>query len=170
MLNGFKKTFMSFKEKPNNDSNSGDVYSPADGKIVQLEEVNDPVFQNRSIGDGCAVTPINGKLFSPISGEVITVFPTRHAIGIRSDDGKEILLHIGINTVELNGKGFTPYVKKGEFVKAGALIMEFDLDFIKKHGYDTDIIVILTNAKEYNGISCETKKITHGEVLFTVVD
>ncbi|MFD1362586.1 PTS sugar transporter subunit IIA [Lentibacillus salinarum] len=162
------KKLLRGKEESSNHSGIDKVYAPVDGEIISLKNVNDPVFQDGSMGDGCAIIPTKGVAYAPISGKITTMFP--HAIGIIGNDGKEILLHIGINTVDLNGNGFKPYVKKGDDVKVGSKIMEFDLELIKEKGYETDVLVILTNSKEYNGISLEPKSVTRNEILFTVND
>lgn len=166
----FNKIQRNLTEKKDTNEDQNTIYAPADGKLVLLEDVNDPVFNDGSMGLGCAVIPKNGKIYAPISGVIQAVFPTNHAIGIKNKDGIEILLHIGINTVELNGKGFSALVEKDEKVKVGQLIMEYDLDLIKENGFDTDIIVILTNSSQYKGISYEPKSIKHGEALFSIKD
>lgn len=116
--------------------------TPAAGKLIPISEVNDPAFSQKMMGDGFAVIPNNGKIYAPMSGTATAVFPTNHAIGIETEDGTEILLHIGIDTVKLNGKGFKSYVKQGDKVKQGELLVDADLDLIKSEGYDPVVIVL----------------------------
>ncbi len=123
------------------------IYSPCDGKIKDIEEVDDPVFSNKTMGPGFAFEPSGNEIVSPISGVVSMVFPTKHAIGITDDDGVEWLIHIGIDTVNLKGEGFELFVETKQRIKAQETLMKIDIDFIKTKGFKTDIIVIAT-AKE----------------------
>ena len=129
------------------------IVSPIDGKIKLLETVNDETFANKMMGDGIAIVPSNGMLCAPVSGEVTMVFPTNHALAIKGEGGVEILIHIGIDTVELNGKGFTSLVKQGDFINVGDKLIEFDLDLVKASGYDSDVMVIITNTLDFNSIN-----------------
>lgn len=124
------------------------VYSPLKGTVVALETVNDEAFASGAMGPGVGIIPAEGKLYAPVDGEVTAVFPTNHALGISSADGLEILVHIGIDTVEMNGNGFTGHVKTGDKVKAGKLLVEFSIDKIKAAGYDPTTMVLVTNADE----------------------
>lgn len=117
---------------------------PAHGKMISLDKVNDPVFSSGAMGTGLAVIPSDGKVFAPCDCEVVMTFPTRHAIGLKTNDGREILIHIGIDTVSLNGKHFTTHVEQGQKVKQGDLLVSFDLDGLIKDGYDPTIMVINT--------------------------
>lgn len=128
------------KEKLNNG-----LLIKGEGEIVELSEVNDPVFASGGLGTGCGQVPVNGNVYSPVTGVVKTVFPTKHAYGIMTDDGDEILVHIGVDTVQLKGEGFEASVEVGRHVKAGDLICKFDLEAVKKAGYDTTIIYINTS-------------------------
>lgn len=135
------------------DKNEIDIKQPVSGKVISIETVNDPVFSSGALGTGIAVEPTDGKLKAPISGTVSAVFPTGHAIGITSDDGIELLLHIGINTVQLNGKFFKTLVTQGSKVAVGTDLIEFDLDNIKKAGYDTTVMMVVTNSNQFDNIS-----------------
>ncbi len=135
--------FNDFKEK---------LVKPVEGKVIPLSEVKDEVFSKEVVGKGVAIIPAEGKLYSPVNGVVQTVFPTRHAYGIISDSGVEILMHIGLDTVNLQGKYFESKVKDGQAVKAGELLAEFNLEEIKNLGYDTSTEVIITNSKDYESI------------------
>ena len=123
------------------------VYSVVQGLAKNLDNVSDPVFSKRMLGDGVAVEPSNSRIFSPVDGKIIMFFETKHAVGIRAEDGAELLLHIGIDTVELNGKPFKERVKIGDSVSRGDLLLEVDFPMIKKSGYDTTVMLIATNRK-----------------------
>ena len=108
------------------------------------------------VGDGFAIKPAEGKVFSPVNGTVVTVFPTKHAIGIAADNGTEILIHIGIDTVNLKGEGFTSHIEQGDIVEQGQLLMEMDLDYIAKNASSIITPVVFTNLEE--GQSIKLKK------------
>ena len=110
------------------------IGSPCKGKAVALTEVPDPTFSEKILGDGFAVIPSEGKIYAPADGEVTVVFDTLHAITMTTDQGAELLIHIGMDTVALKGEGYTPKVEAGASVKKGDLLMEFDMDFIKEKG------------------------------------
>lgn len=144
----------------------GLVLSPLTGEAIPMAEVNDPTFSAEVLGKGMAVIPTEGKVYSPVNGSIMTVFDTKHAIGIVSEDGLEILIHIGINTVELNGEGFTSYVKENQEVKAGELLVEFDMEKIKEAGYDITTPVIITNTYDYTNVEMICSgNINHGDKL-----
>ncbi|WP_243681956.1 PTS sugar transporter subunit IIA [Lacticaseibacillus manihotivorans] len=115
---------------------------------MPLNEVDDEVFASRAMGDGVAVQPTDGNIYAPVSGEVLTVFPTQHAVGIRTAGGIEVLVHIGINTVDLKGEGFNLTIKQGDHVKAGQQIGTVDLALLQKRGYDTTTMLIVTNMQD----------------------
>lgn len=124
----------------------------AEGELVKLETVQDEVFASKTMGDGVAIIPQKGILYAPCDATIETVFQTSHAIGMITDTKTEILLHIGINTVELNGKGFTPHVVDGQVVKKGDVLIEFDIEEIKKAGYDITTLLLITNTNEQETI------------------
>ena len=128
------------------------VKSPLTGEVVPLENVNDPTFAQGMLGKGAAVLPSEGVLTSPVNGEVVTAFPTKHAYGLKADTGEEILIHIGLNTVELNGKHFETFVENGQKIKVGDKLAEFDIDAIKKAGYDLTTMVLISNTPDYSDI------------------
>ena len=128
------------------------VFSPIDGKVISLDKVNDGVFSEGMLGKGIAIEPSIGRAVSPINGVVSTVFETKHAIGLTSDDGIEILIHIGIDTVKLNGEHFNTHVKSGDKVKVGDILVEFDIEKIKEAGYPIVTPVIITNTDSYENI------------------
>ncbi len=119
-----------------------------DGKIISITEVEDQAFASKAMGDGLAFEPANGKIYAPYSGTLTVVFPTGHAFGMTTDDGKEILIHIGMDTVELEGKGFNSKVTQGQHVSQGELLTEVDLDYVKSQGKSTVIPVVFTSGNE----------------------
>ncbi len=136
------------------------------GKAVPLESVGDEVFSTKILGDGCAVEPEEGRLYSPCDGKVEGVFDTKHAVNLTSDSGAEILLHIGIDTVKLGGKYFKSFVKQGQSVKKGDLLITFDMDGIKRDGYKLTTPMIVCNSGSYKRIRSAVKgKIGAGEKL-----
>ena len=128
------------------------IYSPVKGEQISLERVSDPVFSQKMMGDGTAIIPSEKTIVAPISGVLTTVFPTKHAFGIEGDNGEEILIHIGINTVELNGKYFTLHVKQDDYVKQGDPLVTVDFDSIKKEGYSLETPLIVLNTSNYKEI------------------
>jgi PTS system beta-glucosides-specific IIC component len=135
------------------------IYSPIEGKVVPLDEVNDPMFSEKMMGNGVAIIPKEGRVVSPVNGTVNAVFDTKHAIGIVSNEGAEILIHIGLDTVKLGGKFFDAKIKVGDSINVGDLLVEFDIEEIKKAGYDVITPVIITNTAAYAEISIETSKV-----------
>ncbi|EPI13877.1 PTS system trehalose-specific IIBC component [Enterococcus faecium SD2A-2] len=131
------------------------LFAVAAGNIKEITEVNDPVFSQKMMGDGYAVEPSNGKVYAPVNGKVTSVFETKHAIGILSDEGLEVLVHMGLDTVELKGVPFTVFVKEGDLVTPETLIAEMDLPEIEQAGKKTDIIVALTNNEKVAGLSLD---------------
>ncbi|MYN69983.1 PTS transporter subunit EIIC [Streptococcus suis] len=129
------------------------VYSVADGQAVSITEVNDPVFAQKMMGDGYAVEPVNGNVYAPVSGIVTSVFPTKHAVGILSDQGVEVLVHVGLDTVALNGAPFSTKVADGQHVQAGDLLLVADLDAIRSADRETTIVVAFTNSAEIKSVS-----------------
>ena len=132
------------------------IVAPMAGKAIAMTDVADPVFASEAMGKGAAIVPTEGKIFSPVDGSVTLVTETCHAIGLLSDAGAEVLLHIGIDTVELNGEPFTPFVKAGDEVKKGDLLMEADLSAIKAAGKDTTTMVVVTNTDAYGSVEGHT--------------
>ncbi len=132
-----------------------EVYSVADGQVVALEQVKDPVFAQKMMGDGFAVEPANGNIVSPVSGTVSSIFPTKHALGIVTEAGLEVLVHIGLDTVSLEGKPFTVHVAEGQKVVAGDLLVTADLDAIRAAGRETSTVVVFTNAEAIKSVKLE---------------
>lgn len=136
------------------DGNNGELIlaSPLKGRVIPLSEVPDETFASGVLGDGVGIQPAEGKVYAPFDCTVAAVFDTKHAIGLETSDGVELLIHIGMDTVKLNGEPFTVYVEAGETVKAGGLLVEFDMDKIKAAGLDTVTPVIVTNPGKYKSI------------------
>lgn len=132
-----------------------EVYSVADGQVVALEQVKDPVFAQKMMGDGFAVEPANGNIVSPVSGTVSSIFPTKHALGIVTEAGLEVLVHIGLDTVSLEGKPFTVHVAEGQKVAAGDLLVTADLDAIRAAGRETSTVVVFTNGDVIKSVKLE---------------
>lgn len=132
-----------------------EVYSVADGQVVALEQVKDPVFAQKMMGDGFAVEPSNGNIVSPVSGTVSSIFPTKHALGLVTEAGLEVLVHIGLDTVSLEGKPFTVHVAEGQKVAAGDLLVTADLDAIRAAGRETSTVVVFTNAEAIKSVKLE---------------
>lgn len=146
------------------------IASPLKGEVVPLTEVKDETFASEMMGKGIAINPTEGKVVSPINGTVQMIFKTKHAIGLKSEDGAEILIHIGMDTVQLDGKHFTAHVKDGDKVKVGDTLVEFDMDAIKKEGYELVTPVIITNTMDYLEIvPKEIKSVNAGEDIITIL-
>ena len=132
-----------------------EVYSVADGEVIALEQVKDPVFAQKMMGDGFAVEPANGNIVSPVSGTVSSIFPTKHALGLVTEAGLEVLVHIGLDTVSLEGKPFTVHVAEGQKVAAGDLLVTADLDAIRAAGRETSTVVVFTNGDAIKSVKLE---------------
>lgn len=137
-------------------SGNSEITAPQTGVCVALTEVPDDVFAEKVLGDGIAIKPIADSVFSPVNGTIIQVAHTFHALGIEGDDGVEILVHLGINTVELKGEGFKCYVKVGDKVKKGDKLMDMDRAFIESKGYNTISPCIITNMDSISKLEINT--------------
>lgn len=178
---GFVMAFVTFKDSKNEAAEAPktqDVIqvkkevlgSPLTGKVMELSEVEDAAFSGGLLGKGFAIDPTEGDVVAPCDGTVMTLFPTKHAIGIVSDDGAEVLIHLGLNTVQLEGKYFTAHVKQGDHVKKGQLLVSVDLDSVKKEGYSMVTPVIITNTTDYLDIvEMKNGDITRQEDALTVL-
>lgn len=148
------------------------ILSPATGTVKDITEVPDKTFADKILGDGAAVIPEEGKIFAPADGTVVNIMDTKHGIMFQTAQGVELLIHIGLETVNLNGKYFTSHVENGAQVKAGDLLVEFDLDAIKKEGYDPITPVVVTNGDDYIrsvNMLKSGEKAAHGDCLLTIV-
>ena len=146
------------------------IKSPLKGEVVSLSKVNDITFSEEIMGKGIAINPKEGKVVSPINGTVSAIFNTKHAIGLTSDEGVEILIHIGLDTVQLEGKHFKAHVKAGDKVQVNDLLVEFDIDAIENEGYEVITPIIITNHSEYlDVVSRQIKEVDMGEDLITII-
>lgn len=174
MLIAFIMTFVSFKDKvlvqiektttTNIDQpllHNVVVQSPLKGTLLPLQEVKDSAFSSGILGKGIAIIPSHGVLYAPVSGSIATLFPTLHAIGIVSDEGVEVLMHIGLDTVQLEGKGFEAFVAQGDHVQQGQKLLSFDIEYITKAGYSIETPIVITNSQNYLDVLCETQSEVH---------
>jgi sugar PTS system EIIA component len=132
------------------------IYAPVTGKLTNIEEVPDPTFSQKMMGDGVAIIPSEGKVVAPIDGEVMQVFPTKHAIGLKGKSGIELLIHIGLETVGMNGEGFEAHTSQGKKVSVGDPLVTFDMDLVKEKASNTITPVVLTNMDIVDTLNKET--------------
>lgn len=145
------------------------ILNPISGEIEDLAQAHDPAFADGSMGDGFVIEPSSGDVYAPFDGEVTMLFNTKHAIGLTSDNGVQVMIHIGIDTVKLNGEYFESFVKQGDKIKKGQKLLHFDLNEIKKAGYDCSTVVIVTNTKDYQSVELlNAGKNDHGSVTLKV--
>lgn len=146
------------------------ITSPLSGEVLPLTQVKDQVFSSGALGKGVAIKPSEGKLYAPADGVVTTLFPTGHAVGITTETGAEILMHIGMDTVELDGQGFTVKVKQDDHVKKGDLLVEFDIEAIEAAGFSTITPIVVTNTSDFMDVlDMDQKEVIHGEDFLTIV-
>ena len=142
------------------------ICAPAAGTLIPVSSVNDPTFAEEMLGKGAAVIPEEGTFYSPVNGKVQMVFDMKHAIGFLSGEGAEVLLHVGLDTVSLKGKFFETLVQEGQSVKVGTPVLRADLEGIRKAGYETTTLTILTNHTEYKEVSVKAEgKAQKGEEI-----
>ncbi|WP_080875844.1 PTS sugar transporter subunit IIA [Oceanobacillus timonensis] len=138
-----------FKKK---ESQEIELFAPVDGEVIPLEEVPDPVFSEKMMGDGIAIKPSNGNIVSPVDGEIVQAFPTKHAVGVKAENGAEILIHIGLETVALDGEGFTMHVKEGDKVKKGDALVDVDLAVVGEKAVSTVTPLLITNMNDLEAL------------------
>ncbi|MGX4601178.1 PTS sugar transporter subunit IIA [Faecalimicrobium sp. JNUCC 81] len=145
--------FKKLKEKLGKKEDNGILIgSPIEGEVVSIKEVNDPTFSEEILGKGIAIKPSNGRVVAPVDGEVTIMFKTKHALSLVSEDGVEILIHVGLETVNLKGEHFKSHVDVGDKVEAGDLLVEFNIDKIKEAGYDITTPVVVCNTAEFSNV------------------
>ena len=145
------------------------VAAACDGKLMPITDVKDEVFSQKMLGDGYAIKPTDGKIYSPVAGTVTTVFPTKHAIGITTDNNLEILVHLGIDTVELKGEPFEVAVKQGDTVKQDDYLASMNTELITAENYDDRVIVVYTNMDVIKSVSdVSAGDTTHGDTVQTL--
>ena len=155
-------------EQPVLSAQSGVVGCPMTGKVIPMADIPDATFAAGVLGEGCGIEPAEGRVVAPFDGVVTTVADTRHALGLSSPDGMELLIHVGINTVELAGEGFTLHCAEGDTVKAGQVLLDVDLDRIRKGGYSTTTAVLLTNAEDLGEPTVALGQHREGEPILTI--
>ncbi|MGX0817108.1 glucose-specific PTS transporter subunit IIBC [Staphylococcus saprophyticus] len=146
------------------------IYAPGNGQVIPLSEVPDQVFAQKMMGDGVGFIPADGKIVAPFDGTVKTIFPTKHAIGLESDQGLELLIHIGIDTVKLNGEGFESFVETDDRVHKGQVLMQIDLDYITAHAPSTVTPLIITNLEDRQLSVEDVKDVTAEQLIIKVID
>ena len=144
------------------------IFSPLSGEVIPLSSVNDETFAEGIMGEGCAILPSDDRVYSPVSGLIIAFFETHHAITILSEEGAEILIHVGKDTVELKGKHFTPLKKVGERVKRGEALLSFNRKAIAEAGYDVTTPITIANSSRYTLSVTESKTVIAGDLLCTL--
>ncbi|MPM60302.1 hypothetical protein SDC9_107153 [bioreactor metagenome] len=174
LVSSFLVTYLLVPKEETEDfvTNEVDLHAVAQGAYVPLEDVPDEVFSTKMMGDGFAIEPINGEIYAPVSGVVTTIFPSKHAIGIKTTNGVEILVHMGIDTVSLNGEGFELFVQAGDKVSSKTKIAKMDLDYIRTQKKSTIVMVIILNMERVVTLHGEKRLDgTHqsGELLEKVV-
>ncbi|MGC6176229.1 PTS sugar transporter subunit IIA [Lacrimispora sp. 38-1] len=135
-----------------------DILAPVEGMAVPLSEVKDPAFSEEILGKGIAIIPSKGRIVAPVNGVLSVMFETMHAVSITADNGAEVMIHVGLDTVKLKGEGYRSFKKQGDAVKAGELLLEFELEEIRKKGYDLITPVIILNTGEFPDMECHVGK------------
>ncbi len=178
MVIGFVATFITYKDdapvkisdKAKTNVKTETIVAPLNGEVIELSKVEDEAFSSGALGQGIAIIPSEGKLYAPVEGEITTFFPTGHAVGMVSNDGVEVLIHIGMDTVKLNGDGFNKKAAQGDKVKKGDLLLEFDIEKIKSAGYSLMTPIIITNTDDYSDVvPTDAKTVRQGDEIITVL-
>ncbi|MGN0154519.1 MAG: beta-glucoside-specific PTS transporter subunit IIABC [Lachnospiraceae bacterium] len=147
-----------------------EIAAPVKGEVIALSEVQDEAFSSGALGDGVAIVPAEGKFYAPCDGTISAFFPTGHAFGITTDGGAELLIHVGMDTVKLDGKGFAAKKQEGDKVKKGELLLEVDLEAVKAAGFSTVTPIIVTNTDDFAGVSkTDKKEVNHGDVVMSTM-
>lgn len=144
------------------------IYSPINGMTMNIENVNDNVFSEKLIGDGIAIIPSDGMIYAPFDGICTATLQSNHAIGLTSCNNTELIIHIGIDTVKLNGNGFKCFVSQGDKIKCGQKLIEFDKKNVESQGYDTTVMVIVVNKQIRNRAECDLKIFAKESAIITV--
>ena len=147
--------FKSLFGKKNDVDKNLEIKSPMNGTYVPIEDIPDPVFSEKMMGEGFGINPTDGEVVSPAAGEIMQVFPTHHAVGIKTDNGVELLIHIGLETVTMEGKGFEGFVSEGDRIEVGDKLVDFDMDLVKEEATSTISPVIITNSDVLESFNVE---------------
>ncbi|WP_445449142.1 PTS sugar transporter subunit IIA [Enterococcus lactis] len=139
------------------------IYAPCSGRVIPITEVKDPVFSQKLLGDGFAIIPDSEKITAPFTGQVVAIFPTKHAISLKTESGINYLIHIGIDTVKLNGEPFSIFIKENDKVKHGDLIAEVDFEQITRAKKDPSIIIIFTEGNQINNLKTNNEVIENNQ-------
>lgn len=148
-----------FKKK---EAKREELIAVADGKLIPIENVKDPVFSEKMMGDGFAIETTGNTIYACADASVTMLFPSNHAVGLTLDNGMEVLIHVGIDTVSENGKGFTCCTEQGKRVKKGEVLLQFDRTYLSEKGYDLTTIIVFTNKDTYKEFTCENREIVKG--------
>lgn len=163
---GFFQNLFKGKETSSPAAQPMTVLAPLSGTVLPLEQIPDEVFASGALGSGCGIDPAGDTVYAPFSGKVTQVAETKHAVGLESTDGIELLIHVGMDTVKMNGAGFTALVKEGSTVKAGTPLLKVDLNAIRAAGYPTTTAVIVTNSDDLSGVELlASGAVEHGAPL-----
>lgn len=141
------------------------IYSPMDGEVYSITETDDKAFASKMMGDGVMIRPTQGTIYAPCDATIEMIFPTKHAMGLRLKDQMAILLHFGLDTVELNGQGFEVFVENGQKVSQGDPLMKGDLVYLKEHAKDNCLIVVFTEINEERKLNYKTGSFTHEDIM-----
>lgn len=174
--------FLGFEDEKDEDSDPGknggtasiaagsqeDVFAPIQGEVEPLSAVKDEAFASGSLGEGAAIVPSEGKVYAPFDGKVEMLFSTKHALGLTSEHGVELMIHVGIDTVNLNGQYFDAHVKTGDTIRKGDLLLSFDREAIRKAGYDITVPIVVTNASDHKVKVQNTGSANHNTVMLKV--
>ncbi|MGL4792062.1 MAG: PTS sugar transporter subunit IIA [Anaerotignaceae bacterium] len=165
----FKKFFSKKEEEKIIATEANTIYSPITGTIIPIQEIDDGVFSEEVLGKGCGIIPSDEIVYAPFDGKVINVTGTKHALGLCSNDGIELLIHIGVDTVSMNGNGFTVYVCENETVKCGQKLMKFSKTAIKSAGFPDTTAIIITNTDSYAAVNiCAENTVNSSDKIITV--
>ncbi|MGJ5703170.1 PTS sugar transporter subunit IIA, partial [Staphylococcus equorum] len=147
------------------------IHSPLNGQVIPLPEVDDPIFAEGMMGQGIAIKPQDNTIYSPIEGTVSMIANSKHAVGITSPNGVEILIHVGLETVQLNGEGFELFVNENDAVKQGKPLISFNKKWLESNGYDTVIPIIVTNSAEFSEvITTDAVQVSQNDALLTIIN
>lgn len=158
--------FSFFKKDKKTEDNKVKLHNPTNGNVIPISEVADPVFSQKMMGDGFGVEPTDGEVYSPVDAKIMSVFPTKHAVGLKLDNGIDLLIHIGIDTVELEGKPFTVLVEEGDRVTPETLLVKVDRDALKEAGKEDTVIIAFTNMEVVEDYTLSnTGDVKQGELI-----